>query len=160
MPKRLADKNRKLNNELFNFLENLLVFRTLEKRSVPSESGVKFHITRKVDEKALCFLVHIDDQGNPIFDEGEKRPDYLAIYLSGAECICTIIEMKGKDGHRLSGGLKQIKNLEQRLKSEFRRCLPRNFQLHIQGLLLCPPNSQIPLDEIIQRISRLPIMAI
>lgn len=56
------------------------------------------------------------------------RPDYLAVYLHG--CICTIIEMKSKGSRDLKHGLTQIKALADRLKQEFRECLPPRFQLH------------------------------
>ena len=146
-----ANKKGDINRNLFNFLENLLVFRTLEKMSVPSESGVKFRISRQTNDAGICLLIHIDDQLFSIIDEG-PRPDYLAVYLHGTGCICTIIEMKGRSEKNLKHGLDQISALADRLKSELGKNLPAHFRIHIQGLLLCPFNSQVP-SSLIQSMS-------
>jgi len=141
---RRADKQGKINRELFNFLENLLVFRTMPELTVPPESSVKFRITRQASERGVCLLIHIDSQDDPIFEAQESRPDYLAVYLHGGGCICTIIEMKSKGSRDLKHGLTQIKMLADRLRREFRDCLPPRFRLHIQGVLLCQPNADVP----------------
>lgn len=141
---RLADKRGRINRELFNFLENLLIFRTMPELTVPPESSVKFRITRQASERGVCLLIHIDSQDDPIFESAEVRPDYLAIYLHGSGCICTIIEMKSKGSRDLKHGLMQIKALADRLRQEFRDCLPPRFRLHIQGVLLCQPNADVP----------------
>ena len=112
--------------------------------TVPPESSVKFHITRQASERGVCLLIHIDSQDDPIFEAQEARPDYLAVYLHGNGCICTIIEMKSKGGRELKHGLTQIKTLADRLRQEFRHCLPPRFRLHIQGILLCQPNADVP----------------
>ena len=112
--------------------------------TVPPESSVKFRITRQASERGICLLIHIDSQDDPIFEAEESRPDYLAIYLHGDGCICTIIEMKSKGERELKHGLMQIKALADRLRQEFRNCLPPRFRLHIQGVLLCQPNADVP----------------
>ena len=112
--------------------------------TVPPESSVKFRITRQASEQGVCLLIHIDSQDDPIFEAQESRPDYLAVYLHGSGCICTIIEMKSKGERELKHGLAQIKALADRLRQEFRECLPPRFQLHIQGVLLCQPNADVP----------------
>lgn len=137
---------------MFNFLENLLVFRTMPELSVPPESSVKFRITRQATEQGVCLLIHIDKQDDPIFEAEESRPDYLAIYLHEDGCICTIIEMKSKGSRDLKHGLKQIKTLADRLRQEFRECLPPRFRLHIQGILLCQFNADVP-RELIARMA-------
>ena len=106
-----ADKKGKIDQEKFNFLENLLIFRTMEELSVPPESSVSFRIGREEADSGICLLIHIDDQAYPIFEADESRPDYLAIYLHGSGCICTIIEMKSKSGKNLKHGVEQIKVL-------------------------------------------------
>ena len=138
-----ADKEGNISSQ-FNFLENLLVFRTMEELSVPPESSVKFRITRTEADAGICLLIHIDNQKYPLFESHEARPDYLAVYLHGNGCICTIIEMKSKDGKNLKHGLEQIKSLADRLRQEFSECLPKKFRLHIQGILLSQFNSQVP----------------
>lgn len=112
--------------------------------TVPPESSVKFRITRQASERGICLLIHIDSQDDPIFEAEESRPDYLAVYLHGDGCICTIIEMKSKGSRELKHGLTQIKALADRLRQEFRDCLPPRFRLHIQGVLLCQPNADVP----------------
>lgn len=146
-----ANKKGDINTSIFNFLENLLVFRTLEDLSVPVESGVKFRISRQENDPGICLLIHIDNLRFPIIDDG-PRPDYLAIYLHGTGCICTIIEMKGHSEKNLKHGLSQISALADRLKGEFKNHLPSRFRLYIQGLLLCPFNSQVP-SSLIQSMS-------
>lgn len=148
-----ADKKGDIDQNLFSFLENLLIFRTLEELTVPRESSVKFRITREKAEQGICLLIHIDNQAYPIFEAQESRPDYLAIYLHGDGCICTIIEMKSRAGKNLKHGLEQISVLADKLKQEFKRCLPRKFKLHIQGILLSQFNSEVP-NELIIRMAQ------
>jgi hypothetical protein len=150
LQKHRANKNGNINTTLFNFLENLLVFRTLEELSVPAESRVKFSISRQEGEPGICLLIHIDHEKFPIFEEGVPRPDYLAIYLHGDGCICTIIEMKSKENKNLEHGLDQIKSLADRLKTEFAEHLPPRFRLVIQGILLCRNNAQVPNPKILK----------
>ena len=120
------------------------MFRTLDDLSVPPESSVKFRISRQEGEQGICLLIHIDDQMFPIFEADVPRPDYLAIYLHGGGCICTIIEMKSKDSKNLKRGLEQIKSLADKLKTEFADHLPHRFILKVQGILLCQVNAQVP----------------
>ncbi len=147
-----ASKTGPINTSLFNFLENLLVFRTMEELSVPPESSVKFRITRQETDPGICLLVHVDAQLFPIVEEGVPRPDYLALYLHGDGCICTIIEMKSTSEKNLKHGLLQIKTLADRLRDEFKEHLPARFRLHIQGILLCQFNAQVP-DKLIQQMA-------
>jgi len=139
-----ADKSGPINTALFNFLENLLVFRTMKELSVPAESGVVFRITRQKGETGICLLLHVDEQLFPIVEKDVPRPDYLALYLHGDGCLCTIIEMKSTAGKNLKHGLDQIKTFADRLQKEFREHLPRGFRLHVQGILLCPFNADVP----------------
>ena len=139
-----ANKDGNIDTSQFNFLENLLVFRTLEKMTVPAESGVKFSISRQAGEAGICLLIHVDHQRFPIVEANVLRPDYLALYFYGSGCLCTIIEMKSTDNKKLEHGLEQIKSLADRLKAEFKEHLPRGFELKVQGLLLCQINAQVP----------------
>jgi len=139
-----ADKKGRIDREKFNFLESLLVFRTMEILRVPAESSVSFGITRQEEDSGVCLLIHIDNQQFPLFESGEVRPDYLAVYLHGGGCICTIIEMKSRAGRNLKHGLEQIKTLADRLKREFSECLPRKFDMHVQGILLSQFNAEVP----------------
>lgn len=116
----------------------------MEEFSVPPESGVEFCIYREEADEGICLLIHIDNQKYPLFEAEEARPDYLAIYLHGNGCICTIIEMKSKSGKNLKHGLEQIRVLSDRLKQEFQEHLPPQFRLHIQGILLCQYNADVP----------------
>lgn len=143
-----ANKSGNINTTLFNFLENLLVFRTLDDLSVPAESGVKFSLSRQQGEAGICLLIHIDNQRFPVFEADVPRPDYLAVYLHGKGCLCTIIEMKSRDNKKLEHGLEQIKSLADRLKVEFKEHLPRGFELKVQGILLCQINAQVPNPKI------------
>jgi hypothetical protein len=153
LQKHRANKNGNINTTLFNFLENLLVFRTMEELSVPAESSVKFRISRQEGEPGICLLIHADNQMFPIIEADVPRPDYLAIYLHGNGCICTIIEMKSKDSKNLKHGLEQIKSLADKLKSEFAEHLPPRFELKIQGILLCQVNAQVP-NPIISKMAK------
>ena len=135
-----ANKEGGIDASQFSFLENLLVFRTLPILSVPAESGVKFSISRQEGESGICLLIHIDKQRFPIFEADVPRPDYLALYFHGSGCICTIIEMKSKDNKKLEHGLEQIKSLADRLKAEFKKHLPRAFEL--RDCIKTPPSPQ------------------
>ena len=152
LQKHRANKDGKINTTLFNFLENLLVFRTLADLSVPPESSVKFRISRQEGEPGICLLIHVDDEMFPIVDADVPRPDYLALYLHGDGCICTIIEMKSTHSRELKHGLEQIKSLADRLKNEFTEHLPPRFKLSIQGILLCQTNAQVP-SSLIQKMA-------
>lgn len=152
LQKHRANKRGNINTTLFNFLENLLVFRTSAELSVPAESGVSFRVSRQEGEAGICLLIHVDNQLFPVVDADVPRPDYLAIYLHGNGCICTIIEMKGKDSKNLKHGLEQIKSLADKLKTEFADHLPARFRLTIQGILLCQANAQVP-NPLIQKMA-------
>jgi hypothetical protein len=139
----------KINWENFSFLENLLIHCVHDSREVPAESGVKFRIGKENKEDELCLVFNIDRPKDPLIKEQSvRRPDYLVLYVKGNLCIFTIVEMKGKAEKNLRGGLEQIKNLRDRLKKEISEHLPTKFKFKIQGILLSPYNSNIPLGEL------------
>ncbi|OQX23179.1 MAG: hypothetical protein BWK80_27310 [Desulfobacteraceae bacterium IS3] len=148
-PSLTAQKKRKSDWEHFNFLENMLIFCTVPERRVPEESGVHFSLTSSPDDKALTILFRTDRKEDPLIREKNvKRPDYMVLYIKEKICLCTIIEMKGTDHKKLKRGIEQINVLKNRLRQEMRRYLPAKWQVEIQGLLLTPPNSQIPLKQL------------
>ena len=145
----LKDKKDKLDWQNFNFLENLLVFCTVPGRSVPKESGVHFRITLDSQNKSLCILFEIDRRSDPLIkNRALKRPDYMSLYLDSNSCICTIIEMKGKNHNSLENGIEQILKLKEILQTEISNHLPSKLEIKYQGILLTPYNSQPPLKKI------------
>jgi hypothetical protein len=145
----LKDKKDKLDWQNFNFLENLLVFCTVPGRSVPKESGVHFKITLDSQNKSLCILFEIDRRNDPLIkNQALKRPDYMSVYIDSNSCICTIIEMKGKNHNSLENGIEQILQLKEILQNEISDHLPTKFKIKCQGILLTPYNSQIPFKKI------------
>ncbi|MDB9484968.1 hypothetical protein PN492_00060 [Dolichospermum circinale CS-537/01] len=145
----LKDKKDKLDWQNFNFLENLLVFCTVPGRIVPKESGVHFKITLDSQNKSLCILFEIDRRNDPLIkNQALKRPDYMSLYIDSNSCICTIIEMKGKNHNSLENGIKQILQLKEILQNEISDHLPTKFKIKCQGILLTPYNSQIPFKKI------------
>jgi len=141
----------KLNWEIFNFLENLIIFCISEDRCVPKESGICFSITPIEEDNGICLLFHIDREKDPLIKEqNSPRPDYLVFYVNPKICICTIIEMKGRTEKELSRGIKQIKALQDKLRLEISNHLPNKFReiIKFQGVLLCPFLSQPPNNEI------------
>jgi len=148
-PSLAAQKEKKLDWENFNFLENMLVLCTVVERRVPEESGVHFSVSSIPEDKTVTILFRTDRKEDPLIrGKGGKRPDYMALYIKDETCLCTIIEMKGTDAKKLKHGIEQIKELRNRLKQEIRNYLPTKWQVEIQGLLLTPPNSQIPLKQL------------
>lgn len=124
-----------------------MVFCVLENRRVPQESGVCFSITPMEQDEGICLLFHIDRRDDPLIREADcPRPDYLAFYTNSETCICTIIEMKGKGERELLHGVEQIKTFKERLKSEISVHFPKvlSSKIKFQGILLTPPNSQLP----------------
>jgi hypothetical protein len=90
-------KTNKLKWQLFNLLENLLIFCTVPSRRAPQESGVSFYITNPQDD-AICLLFQIDrdDKTDPLIrGEKIKRSDYLSLFIQDNLLLFTIIEMKG-----------------------------------------------------------------
>ncbi|ALB40247.1 hypothetical protein AA650_06980 [Anabaena sp. WA102] len=145
----LKDKKDKLDWQNFNFLENLLVFCTVPGRSVPKESGVHFRITLYSENQAICILFEIDRRNDPLIrNQALKRPDYMSLYLDSNSCICTIIEMKGKNHNSLENGIEQILKLKEILQTEISNHLPSKLEIKYQGILLTPYNSQPPLKKI------------
>jgi hypothetical protein len=145
----LKDKKDKLDWQNFNFLENLLVFCTVPGRSVPKESGVHFRITLDSQNKSLCILFEIDRRSDPLIkNQALKRPDYMSLYIDSNSCICTIIEMKGKNHNSLENGIEQILKLKEILQNEISDHLPPKLKFQFQGILLTPYNSQPPLKKI------------
>jgi hypothetical protein len=145
----LKDKKDKLDWQNFNFLENLLVFCTVPGRSVPKESGVHFRITLDSENQAICILFEIDRRNDPLIrNQALKRPDYMSVYIDSNSCICTIIEMKGKNHNSLENGIEQILKLKEILQTEISNHLPSKLKIKYQGILLTPYNSQPPLKKI------------
>ena len=145
----LKDKKDKLDWQNFNFLENLLVFCTVPGRSVPKESGVHFRITLDSENQAICILFEIDRRNDPLIrNQALKRPDYMSVYIDSNSCICTIIEMKGKNHNSLENGIEQILRLKEILQTEISNHLPSKLKIKYQGILLTPYNSQPPLKKI------------
>ena len=145
----LQDKKDKLDWQNFNFLENLLVFCTVPGRIVPKESGVHFKITLDSENKSLCILFEIDRRNDPLIkNQALKRPDYMSLYIDSNSCICTIIEMKGKNHNSLENGIEQILKLKEILQNEISDHLPPKLKFQFQGILLTPYNSQPPLKKI------------
>lgn len=146
-----ANRGDTLDRASFNLLENLVIFRVCLTRAVPAESGVGFQIAPIHRDRALCLLYRIDHPTDPLIelDDG-PRPDYVAVHLSSAGCICTIIEMKGRDEKKLGHGIDQIKALRDRLQRELRTHLSPALAraVHYQGILLTPQNSHIPLARL------------
>lgn len=132
----------------FNLLENLLVFCVATSRAVPKESGVCFQIASKVKDEGICLLFHIDRGDDCILGAQSIRPDYLVVYATGDECICTIVEMKGTDEKKARHGIEQMKILRDRLREEIRAHLPGSCKVHFQGILLTPYNADVPLHTI------------
>ena len=145
----LKDKKDKLYWQNFNFLENLLVFCTVPGRSVPKESRVHFRITLDSENQAICILFEIDRRNDPLIrNKALKRPDYMSVYIDSNSCICTIIEMKGKNHNSLENGIEQILRLKEILQTEISNHLPSKLKIKYQGILLTPYNSQPPLKKI------------
>jgi hypothetical protein len=145
----LKDKKDKLDWQNFNFLENLLVFCTVPGRSVPKESGVHFRISLDSQNQAICILFEIDRRNDPLIrNQALKRPDYMSVYIDSNSCICTIIEMKGKNHNSLENGIEQILQFKEILQNEISDHLPTKFKIKCQGILLTPYNSQIPFKKI------------
>jgi hypothetical protein len=158
--KKAKQKTDKLDWNIFNFLENLLVFCAMPTRSVPKESGVCFQISSKEKDNAICILFNTDRKKDHLVKEATpqlhspKKPDYVVLYAKGNICIITIIEMKGKDEKRLKGGIEQILQLRDILKREIKEHLPSKFQFKIQAILLAQPNAHIPREEIRKQASQ------
>lgn len=78
------------------------------------------------------------------------KPDYMVLYVDDKVCVCTIIEMKGRDEDDLEHGIDQIKRLRDILREQLREHLPNRLRTTIkfQGILLSPPNANVPLPKI------------
>ncbi|WP_168537108.1 hypothetical protein [Anabaena sp. UHCC 0253] len=151
----LKDKKDKLDWQNFNFLENMLVFCTVPGRSVPKESGVHFRITLDSQNQAICILFEIDRRNDPLIrNQALKRPDYMSLYIDSNSCICTIIEMKGKNHNSLENGIEQILKLKQILQTEISNHLPSKLKVKYQGILLTPYNSQVPSKKLVEVASK------
>lgn len=148
----LDTKKDKLNWNLFGFLENLLIFCATTTRSVPEESGVHFQISPSIKTDGICLLFKIDRAGDPLMGRESIKPDYMALHITASSCICTIIEMKGREEKATEHGIDQIKALRDQLHREFARHLPGAFCSHVkyQGILLTPYNASVPNKRILQ----------
>lgn len=150
----LRRKQDRLDWQQFNFLENLLIFCPMKERSVPKESGVHFRITFSEPDSSVCLLFKIDRKEDPLVRENVARPDYLTFFASDNLCLCTLIEMKGKND--LERGIEQVVSLKDILRREFQQHLPNRLvaKMRLQGILLCPFNSQIPNRRILKEAAR------
>jgi hypothetical protein len=72
----------------------------------------------------------------------------MSLYIDSNSCICTIIEMKGKNHNSLENGIEQILKLKEILQNEISDYLPSKLKVKYQGILLTPYNSQIPFKKI------------
>lgn len=155
----LKNKEDKLDWHKFNFLENLLVFGVLPEKNVPKESGVHFRITPRSCKNTLCLLFKIDRGKDSLFEDGEIKPDYLALYLKDNFWLFTIIEMKGTTEKGIKHGIEQIKALREKLRNEFRDNFPNNLKIKFQAIILSPSGAQTP-DPYIAKQSRISGMVI
>lgn len=141
---------RKANWNLYNFLENLLVFGMLPSRGVPAESGVEFYIGSEVCADGLCLVFAVDWGGKaPLISDTEIKPDYLVLFIPAngnreKDWLATIVEMKGADGKNLVHGVAQIQDFHQRMKRHVAEYLPSWLRIRWQGVLLHAPNADIP----------------
>jgi hypothetical protein len=150
----LANKQDQLNWSEFNFLENLLIFCTLPEKVVPEESGVQFRITldKNSGKKELCLLFEIDRKHDQLIQgDKQKRPDYLCFYVNENTCICTIIEMKGRNQNVTKGAIDQIINLKKILQEQLSQYFPTKLKIKYQALLLTRHNAQLPTPLIQQQ---------
>ncbi|HEU4405759.1 MAG TPA: hypothetical protein VFS43_10745 [Polyangiaceae bacterium] len=147
----LARKSDRLDWQRFNFLENLLIFCAQKTRRAPAESGVQFGIRSAVRDDGVCLLFKIDRQPDSLMPAGGPRPDYLVVHISRQHgCLCTIVEMKGKDHHKAEHAIDQIKALWERLRAEVSEHVPGALRRHVryQGVILTPPNVQVPFRKL------------
>lgn len=147
----LDRKQDRLTRQRFNFLENLLIFCVQPKRRAPAESGVQFGIRSTVLSDGICLLFKVDRQPDPLMPEAGRKPDYLVVHVSKQQgCLCTIVEMKGKDLHKAEHAIEQIKTLWERLRREVNEHVPGPWRKHVryQGLILTPHGVQAPLRKL------------
>jgi hypothetical protein len=146
-------KQDRLDWQQFNFLENLLIFCVMKERNVPKESGVHFRITFNERDSSVCLLFKTDRKADPLVRESVARPDYLAFFARDNLCLCTLIEMKGKND--LVRGVEQVVSLKNILRREFQDHLPNRLRAKIQfqAILVCPFNSQVPNRQILKEAS-------
>ncbi|MCK6591446.1 MAG: hypothetical protein L6Q76_28160 [Polyangiaceae bacterium] len=133
----LQRKENKLRRD-FNFLENLLAFCVHPSRNVPEESGVHFQISSAIKDKGVCLIFKIDRGRDPLIPGSEPKPDYMTLFASRERFIW------------LKRGIEQIRALRDKLRNEIAAHLPRKCRgsITFQGLLLTPPNSDIPRHQI------------
>jgi hypothetical protein len=146
----LARKENRLDWARFNFLENLMVFCALPSRRVPAESGVQFQVSSRAKERSVCLVFEIDRRSDPLMDRAGPKPDYMVLHAAREQCICTIVEMKGREEKNVEHAVEQIKALYRRLREEIHAHLPGAClrAIKIQGILLTPYNAQIPLQKL------------
>ena len=148
-------KENKLNWNIFNLLENLLIFCAVPSRRAPKESGVSFYITNPQNE-AICLLFQIDrdNKRDPLIREEKiKRPDYLSLFIQNNLLIFTIIEMKGTHEDSTEHGIEQITTFKDILRTAINKCFSKKLKIKLQGILLTPYNASIPLPEIQKQAS-------
>jgi len=95
-------------------------------------------------------IFHIDSNDDGLCSKDEIRPDYLVFYSSPKMCIATIIELKGCESKSQEHGVRQIVAFKKKLRAAIAAHLPRKMKVNIQGILLTPYNSQVPLKLILR----------
>jgi hypothetical protein len=151
----VVSKTNKLNWQLFNLLENLLIFCAVPSRRAPQESGVSFYITNPQND-AICLLFQIDrdNKKDPLIrGEKIKRPDYLSLFIQDNLLLFTIIETKGTNKNSTERGIDQIITFRDILKKEIIEHCIKTLKIKFQGILLTPYNADIPLLEIQKQAS-------
>ncbi|MCU0682221.1 MAG: hypothetical protein MUF34_08200 [Polyangiaceae bacterium] len=147
----LDRKRDRLDWQRFNFLENLLIFCVQPKRRAQKESGVQFGIRSTARSDGVCLLFQIDRQDDPLMPGDGVKPDYLVVHVSKQHgCLCTIVELKGKDEKKAEHAIDQIMALWHRLRREVSEHVPGALRgrIRYQGLILTPPNVQVPFRKL------------
>ena len=149
-------KTNKLNWDIFNLLENLLIFCAVPSRRAPKESGVSFYITNPQND-AICLLFQIDrdDKTDPLIrGEKIKRPDYLSLFIQDNLLLFTIIEMKGTNKNSTERGIEQIIIFKDILEKEIIKHCVSPLKIKFQGILLTPYGADTPRRAIEREASK------
>lgn len=158
-----ADRSR------MNLLENLLVGGLRSTLSVPLESGVSFFIHSNIDQEGICLLFDLDWGGaSPLIGDEEYKPDYLVLFAPNATrreelsraagrrqtqapgWIATLVELKGQERKARRHGVEQLESGFKLLRRAFGEHLPTSLGVCWQGVLLTPPNGDIPREQLLR----------
>jgi hypothetical protein len=131
-----------------NLLERILL-NVHGDRCIPKESGVHFTVGRASDFRGILLVFKVDDDD---VAGTEIRPDWLVVCAT-EDCLrLTLIEMKGREGKNTKHGVEQLETFWRRLKQACDAVLPSRLRgrgrFEIQGILLTPPNSDVPRERI------------